>query len=170
MIDKGLGNEFVLECLQNKLTTALISSEVLFDTLVIEVETGKIHELIQWLKEDTTLDISFLTLIGGIHYPENIGKELGVVYHLHSLVNNYRIRIKTFFPIENPEVDSIVDLYIGANWMERETYDFFGILFKGHPNLKRILNEDSMDYFPMRKEYHLEDATRTDKDDRFFGR
>jgi NADH-quinone oxidoreductase subunit C len=54
--------------------------------------------------------------------------------------------------------------------MERETFDFYGVLFEGHPNLTRILNEDSMDYFPMRKEFQLEDATREDKDDRFFGR
>ena len=64
----------------------------------------------------------------------------------------------------------MTDLFAGANWMERETYDFFGIEFVGHPDLRRILNEDSMDYFPMRKEYALEDATREDKDDRYFGR
>ena len=80
------------------------------------------------------------------------------------------MRLKAYVSLENPEIDSIVDIYVGANWMERETFDFYGILFKGHPNLIRILNEDSMDYHPMRKEYHLEDATREDKDDRFFGR
>ena len=57
-----------------------------------------------------------------------------------------------------------------ANWMERETYDFYGVNFVGHPNLKRILNVDEMDYFPMRKEYPLEDQTRSDKDDEMFGR
>jgi len=61
-------------------------------------------------------------------------------------------------------------LFVGANWMERETFDFYGVNFKGHPNMKRILNEDSMDYHPMRKEYQLEDATREDKDDTYFGR
>ena len=85
-------------------------------------------------------------------------------------MNNFRIRLKAYVPIENPEIDSLVDIYAGANWMERETYDFYGIIFKGHPNLTRILNEDSMDYFPMRKEYRLEDETREDKDDTFFGR
>jgi NADH-quinone oxidoreductase subunit C len=54
--------------------------------------------------------------------------------------------------------------------MERESYDFFGVIFNNHPDLRRILNEDSMDYFPLRKEYALEDGTREDKDDRFFGR
>jgi len=63
-----------------------------------------------------------------------------------------------------------VSLFVGANWQERETYDFFGIKFKGHPQLKRILNMDEMSVFPLRKEYTMEDMHRTDKDDRFFGR
>jgi NADH-quinone oxidoreductase subunit C len=71
---------------------------------------------------------------------------------------------------ENPEVDSMVDLFLSANWQERETYDFYGIIFKNHPDLKRILNMDEMVSFPMRKEFPLEDQGRTDKDDRYFGR
>ncbi len=73
-------------------------------------------------------------------------------------------------PIESPQISSITSLYEASNWQERETFDFFGIEFIGHPNLKRILNVDEMDYFPMRKEYPLEDQTRTDKDDKYFGR
>jgi NADH-quinone oxidoreductase subunit C len=61
-------------------------------------------------------------------------------------------------------------LFDGANWQERETFDFFGVNFEGHPNMTRILNMDEMDYHPMLKQYHLEDGTREDKDDRFFGR
>jgi NADH-quinone oxidoreductase subunit C len=71
---------------------------------------------------------------------------------------------------ENPQIDSIESVFGAANWQERETFDFYGIEFLGHPNLKRILNVDEMDYFPMRKEYPLEDQTRTDKDDTYFGR
>jgi NADH-quinone oxidoreductase subunit C len=70
----------------------------------------------------------------------------------------------------NPEVDSMTDLFLSSNWQERETYDFYGIEFKNHPDLKRILNMDEMVSFPMRKEFPLEDANRTDKDDRYFGR
>ena len=83
---------------------------------------------------------------------------------------NYRIRVKTFFPITHPEIPTVVDLWLGANWMERETYDSFGVKFKGHPNLKRILNVDEMDIFPLRKEYPLEDQSRDDKSDKMFGR
>jgi NADH-quinone oxidoreductase subunit C len=170
MNNTKLSNEEVLATIQGKFGEAILSNETPYDLLTLEVSNSKVKELIKFLKEDSTLQINYLTLLGGIHYPANTGKELGVTYHLHSLVNNYRIRLKTFFSIENPEIESIVDLYVGANWQERETYDFFGIKFTGHPDLRRILNEDSMEYFPLRKEYHLEDATREDKDDRFFGR
>ena len=67
-------------------------------------------------------------------------------------------------------VFSATALFATANWMERETYDFFGVQFLGHPNLKRILNVDEMDYFPLRKEFPLEDQTRVNKDDDMFGR
>ncbi|HEY8402859.1 MAG TPA: NADH-quinone oxidoreductase subunit C, partial [Cytophagaceae bacterium] len=92
------------------------------------------------------------------------------IYHLHNLPKNFRLRLKTFFPKTDPVIDSLTPVFNSANWMERETYDFFGIIFKGHPNLKRILNVDDMDYFPLRKEYALEDPTRDDKKDNMFGR
>ena len=97
-------------------------------------------------------------------------KQLGVIYHLHNMPKNSRIRLKTFVMMDKPDVPTATDLWPGANWMERETYDFFGIKFKGHPNLKRILNMDEMDIFPLRKEYPLEDQERTDKDNSMFGR
>ena len=102
--------------------------------------------------------------------PEQVGKEVGVVYMFHSLASNTKIRLKVFVPVENPLVPSMTSHFNSANWMERETYDFYGIIFKGHPQLKRILNMDEMTVFPMRREFPLEDAGRTDKDDRFFGR
>jgi NADH-quinone oxidoreductase subunit C len=166
----NLTNELVAEKLKNQFSEAILSVETPYDFLTIEVVESKLHEIIDWVKVDQELQISFLTNLGGVHYPDDKGREFAVVYHLHSLVNNFRLRLKVYIPSENPEIESIVDIYVGANWMERETYDFYGIIFKGHPNLTRILNEDSMDYFPMRKEYRLEDGTREDKDDRFFGR
>jgi NADH-quinone oxidoreductase subunit C len=86
------------------------------------------------------------------------------------LVNNVRVRVKVFIPVANPTIPTATTLWNGANWMERETFDFFGILFEGHPNLVRILNVDDMEAFPMRKEFPLEDPNRVDKEDRFFGR
>jgi NADH-quinone oxidoreductase subunit C len=142
-----------------------------YDIFVFEVEHKILYNLIKFLKEDSSLNFNFLTDICGIHYPENSEDEqFCVVYHLHNWFENKRIRIKTFLPKENPSVLSISSLYESANWMERETFDFYGIKFKGHPNLVRILNMDEMISFPMRKEFPMEDSGRTDKDDRFFGR
>jgi len=160
----------VLERLHTKFGEVILSSDLPYGLLTIEINPSDLVEVVSWLKEDAQLQVSLLTNIAGVHYPEDSNRELCVVYHLHSLVNNVRIRIKCFLPLNQPEIQSLTSVYAGANWMERETFDFYGIQFLGHPNLVRILNEDTMDYHPMRKEYHLEDATREDKDDRFFGR
>jgi NADH-quinone oxidoreductase subunit C len=170
MTKEMITSESVLARLQEQLGESLIGGGMVYDILTVEVAAESVHGLIKWLKEDTELSINFLTLLGAVHYPEHKDRELEMVYHLHSLVNNFRLRIKARLPIANPVIKSITDIYVGANWQERETFDFFGVQFEGHPNLVRILNEDTMDYFPMRREYHLEDATREDKDDRFFGR
>lgn len=153
--------------LQKKFRNESISFDETSDILTITVRKQSIVEVIQFLKE--VLGFQFLTDLCGIHYPEQ-ELALGVVYHLHNFQTNTRIRVKTFTSIEKPQIDTLTNLFSSANWMERETYDFFGIDFVGHPNLIRILNVEYMDYFPMRKEYPLEDQTRKDKDDRFFGR
>ncbi|MES2799885.1 MAG: NADH-quinone oxidoreductase subunit C [Bacteroidota bacterium] len=140
------------------------------DILTLTVDAGSIVEIIRFLKEDPTLRFNFLTDICGVHFPDNSDdKKFSVVYHMHNWLDNVRIRVKVFLT-DTPVIDSMTSLFMSANWMERETYDFYGIDFKGHPQLKRILNMDSMVSFPMRKEFPMEDGGRTDKDDRFFGR
>jgi NADH-quinone oxidoreductase subunit C len=140
------------------------------DILTLTVPPEMNLKVLQFLFENDQLGFRFLTDLTAVHYPDNAGSEIAVVYHLHNLVANVRLRMKIFLPIEKPEAFSATRIFSGANWMERETYDFFGVIFIGHPNLKRILNVDEMDYFPMRKEYPLEDQTRIDKDDAMFGR
>ena len=127
-------------------------------------------KVLQFLYDDEELKFRFLTDLQAVHYPGNKGAELAVVYHLHNMIDNVRIRFKVFTDIEKPDVFSATALYKSANWMERETYDFFGVKFIGHPNLIRVLNVEEMDYFPMRKEFPLEDQKRIDKDDEMFGR
>ncbi|AZI68623.1 MULTISPECIES: NADH-quinone oxidoreductase subunit C [Cloacibacterium] len=162
-------SEFVLEAINREFPEAVISSSEPYGFLTVEVKKEELKKVIHHLKE-SSLNFMFLTDICGIHYPDHKEKELGVIYHLHNLQENFRIRIKSFFPKDNAEVDSITDLYSGANWMERETYDFYGITFKGHPDLRVILNMEELGYHPLLKEYALEDGTRTDKDDSMFGR
>lgn len=165
-------NKELLELVNKKLTEkfqgAVEAAELFYDYPVFVIHREKIHEALRFLKEDPELNFHFLTDLCGIQTPDE--KQLGVIYHLHNMMKNYRIRVKSFFPVSNPEVPTATDLWPGANWMERETYDFFGVRFAGHPSLKRILNVDEMDYFPLRKEFPLEDQAREDKDDRMFGR
>jgi NADH-quinone oxidoreductase subunit C len=127
-------------------------------------------KVLQFLFDDELLKFKFLSDLQAVHYPDNKGAELAVVYHLHNLVDKVRLRMKVFTDINTPDVFSATALYQSANFMERETYDFYGVNFVGHPNLIRILNVDEMDYFPMRKEFPLEDQSRIDKDDEMFGR
>lgn len=160
-------NSILLQELNKDFKKSILSVDESADILTLEISAKSIKPVIQFLKEQ--LNFIFLTDICGIHYPEQ-EKELGVIYHLHNLVENKRIRLKAFVTKKAPHIDSVVELFSAANWMERETFDFYGIDFVGHPNQKRILNVEYMNYHPMRKEYPLEDATRTDKDDAFFGR
>ena len=161
-------DQLVVSKLSNRFGNAIESNEVLSDMLCITVKKESIQSILLFLRDDLELQYNFLTTLCGMHYPEK--EQLGVVYHLHSFVNNHRIRIKTVTELNDPKIQTITTIWPAANWMERETYDFYGIEFEGHPNLKRILNMDEMTDFPMRKDFPLEDQTREDKDDSMFGR
>ena len=166
----GLTNEVIQNKLQEKFGTEITGFSEPYGMLSFEAPKELNLKVLQFLYDDAELKFRFLTDLQAVHYPHQAGKELAVVYHLHNLVDNVRIRFKVFTDINTPDVYSATALFSAANWMERETYDFFGVNFVGHPNLKRILNVDEMDYFPMRKEFPLEDQTRIDKDDEMFGR
>ncbi len=162
-------NKKVLEELIKVFSDDIKHAEESYGMLSVTVSKNKIYAIIKFLKENTETNFNFLTDLTGIHYPDN-QEDLGVVYHLHNFFQNHRIRLKIFFTTQDSYIDSIVDLYSGANWMERETFDFFGIHFKGHPNLTRILNMEDMLIHPLRKEFPLEDQSRKDKNDAMFGR
>ncbi|GAA4467877.1 NADH-quinone oxidoreductase subunit C [Nibrella saemangeumensis] len=165
-----LTNQEVAEELIRQFGEDVYDFEDPFGLLTLSTTREQLIPMLQYLKDHKAYQINFLTDLTGIHYPDDPGREFCVVYHAHSLVHNFRIRIKVFLSEADLHIPSATVLYACANWMERETYDFFGIIFDGHPNLVRILNIDEMDYFPMRKEYPLEDQTREDKIDALFGR
>ena len=171
-MESKLTNDQVLSAIRAQFGEVIGEEQQTTDGILnVFVDATKSHDIIEWLYKHADFKVQFLTNITGIHILENDPEnELMVVYHLHSLQNNFRLRLKANLSIDNPTIGTITDVFSAANWLERETYDFFGIIFEGHPNLVRILNEDSMDYFPMRKQYHLEDETRQAKDNRFFGR
>lgn len=163
-------NELIKQKLTEQFGGQITNWEEPYGMLTFTVPAGQNLKVLQYLYDDETLKFRFLTDLTAIHYPDRTDEELAVVYHLHNLVDNVRIRMKVFVPVAEPNVFTATSIFSAANWMERETYDFFGVNFVGHPNLTRILNVDEMDYFPMRKEFPMEDPTRVDKDDEMFGR
>ena len=167
----ALDNQVIQNALTSEFDSAVREFTQIHDILTFEASADSIIPIMKYMKEDEVLRFNFLTDVCGMHFPDaEIGRQFSVVYHMHNWIDNVRIRIKCYLHGENPEIDTVTSLFLGANWQERETYDFYGIIFKGHPQLKRILNMDEMVSFPMRKEFPLEDGGRTDKDDRFFGR
>ena len=162
-------NEELLNSIKAKFDSDVTNISEPSGLLTLETSREKIIDLLTFLKNDAALQFIYLTDITAIHYPEQ-EKPIGIIYHLHSLVNNIRVRIKVFVADGDVKMPTATVLWNGANWMERETYDLFGVVFEGHPDLRRILNVDDMTVFPMRKEYPLEDPNRVDKRDYFFGR
>lgn len=165
-----LTNEQIKQRLTERFPGQVASFEEPYGMLTFEAPKELNLKVLNFLYDDEELKFRFMTDLTAVHYPDQKGRELAVVYHLHNLADNIRIRFKVFTDVNKPDVYTATGLFSAANWMERETYDFYGVNFVGHPNLKRILNVDEMDYFPMRKEFPLEDQSRIDKDDEMFGR
>lgn len=166
----ALTNDEIKQRLTDKFGEKVKNIEEPYGMLTFEVPKEMNIEVLRFLNDDESLKFRFLTDLTVVHYPAYKGRELAVVYHLHNLVDNVRIRFKVFTDINQPDVNTATVLYESSNWQEREAYDFYGVNFVGHPNLKRIMNVEEMDYFPQRKEFPLEDQTRIDKDDEMFGR
>jgi NADH-quinone oxidoreductase subunit C len=119
------------------------------------VDAARIRDVLRLLRESDGLDFEMLTDLTAVDY---LGEELRfeVVYHLYSVQRNHRVRIKARVPEVPCEIDSVVELYPSANWMEREAFDLYGVRFRGHPDLRRILLYDEFDGYPLRKDYDKE--------------
>lgn len=161
-------NTEVVDLLGEKFGEQLFDVSEPYGLLTCSTTKDKVIAVLSFLKANGTVDFSFLTDITAVHYPEK--EQIAVVYHVHSMVKGIRLRLKVFISEKNPTIPSATVLWEAANWMERETYDFFGVKFEGHPNLKRILNMDELDVYPMLRQYPLEDPNRVDKKDEYFGR
>jgi len=166
----SLTNDIIKQKLTEKFGDQVSGFEETYGMLSFEAPKEMNLKILQFLYDDPVLAFQFMTDLTAVHYPHQTGRELAVVYHLHNLKDNIRLRFKVFTDISKPDIYTASKLFSAANWMERESFDFFGVNFVGHPDLRRILNVDEMDYFPLRKEYPLEDQTRIDKDDEMFGR
>lgn len=165
-MEETVTEEKIVSVIREHFPDEIIAVESPYGFLTVNLKAGKIIEIIKFLYEKEKYQ--YLTTLCGIHFPET--KTIQVMYQLHKLTENKRIRLKIALPEEKPSVPTLTTVFPAANWMERETYDFFGVIFEGHPNLIRILNVEEMIIFPMRKEYPLEDQTREDKNNDMFGR
>jgi len=162
-------NHDLIQSLTEKFGEKIAGVNEPYGLLTFETTKDIIINVLAFLKENSLVSFNFLTDITAVHYPEK-KHGIAVVYHLHSMVSKMRVRIKVFIDTHHPEIPSATTLWSAANWMERETYDFFGVNFEGHPDLRRILNMDDLGVFPMLKQYPLEDPNRVDKKDEYFGR
>lgn len=117
--------------------------------------SAQVVEVLAWLKDECDLDMLVdLTAVDYLEYPDARDR-FGVIYSLGSTVTNARLWVKVFVNEPEPEVPSVVSLWRGADWLEREVYDMFGIRFDGHPDLRRILMPEEFAAFPLRKDYPL---------------
>ena len=134
-----------------KQADAVVSTSVAFGELTVEVQAAGIEQLVEFLRSDSACRFSSLVDITAIDHPER-AQRFDVVYHFLSMYQNHRIRLKAAVD-EDEMVPSIHAIHPSANWFEREVFDMFGILFSGHPDLRRILTDYGFRGHPLRKDF-----------------
>ena len=123
--------------------------------LTLHVRREHLLAVVRALRDDEALRFELCSSVSGVHYPGDVGRELHSTYHLLSVTHNRRIRLEVSVPDADPHLPSVVSVYPTADWHERETYDFFGLVFDGHPALTRIEMPDDWPGHPQRKDYPL---------------
>jgi len=137
--------------IEGKRPDCVLSWAVTNDELTVEVSLASIASLIDFLKSDRTCRFSTLVDITAVDHPDR-AKRFDVVYHFLSMYQNHRIRLRVAV-LETDMVASIHEIHPSANWFEREVFDMFGILFTGHPDLRRILTDYGFRGYPLRKDF-----------------
>lgn len=146
--------------IEQRLSGMGISTELALGEVTIEVPRDKIVDVCTRLRDDTELGFEQLIDLCGVDYSEYgdgtwQGDRFAVVYHLLSLSNNHRIRVRTYLDDDFPLLSSVIDVWAAANWFEREAFDLYGIIFDGHPDLRRILTDYGFVGHPFRKDFPL---------------
>jgi NADH-quinone oxidoreductase subunit C len=134
---------------------AIESAVVFRGELTFHVRRMSLPLVADKLLRDPALRFEIFSGVSGVHYPDEAGRELRAVYHLASITHNRRVRLEVSAPDSDPRIPSVTGTYPAANWHERETWDFFGIVFDGHPALTRIEMPDDWHGHPQRKDYPL---------------
>ena len=142
----------VLSKLVEKFGGDVVSTHSDFGDETALVRRERIVEVCAFLRDDPDCRFEFAMDLTGVDY---LGESprFEVVYHLYSMKNRQRVRIKVRLPEEDPTIDSVVTVWPGINWYEREAYDMYGIVFRNHPNLTRILMYEGFVGHPLRKDY-----------------
>ena len=122
----------------------------------IVIDHDAVSDIMALIKNDDAFDCSYLACISGVDYPEKA--VIDVVYHMYSYGKRHKIVLKVHVPRTNPAVPSVTSLWKGADWLEREVYDMFGVVFAGHPALRRILCPEDWEGHPLRKDYQEPDS------------
>ncbi len=124
------------------------------DQVFVSVNRDRISDICRFLHDDPDIYMDYLVDLCGVDYPDRQYR-YEVVYNLYSVKHKHRLMLKALIPADNPSVDSVVPIWSGANWHEREACDMYGIVFNGHPDLRRILMPDDWEGYPLRKDYPL---------------
>lgn len=122
----------------------------------VHIKKEKVFEICRWLHDDPSMDFDYLADVCGMDYLGRKVPRFEVVYQLYSIKHAHRLRLKAQVPEDDTSIASVVPIWAGANWHERECYDLFGITFKGHPDLRRILLPEDWEGFPLRKDYPVQ--------------
>jgi NADH-quinone oxidoreductase subunit C len=139
----------------NSFTAAIERVVVFRDQLTLEVRREQLPTVAQTLRDHPELRFELCLGVSGVHYPDDTDRELHAVYPLMSITHNRRIQVEVAAPDADPHIPSLFVVYPTTDWHERETYDFFGIVFDGHPALTRIEMPDDWEGHPQRKDYPL---------------
>ncbi len=143
------------KALKGKFGAAILEDVSYLGELSISIDPAKLVEIMKYLHDDKEMDFKLLSDISSLDWNDT-SPRFEVVYHLYSIVKNHRLRIKCkLADDENPSIDTVCPIWGTANWHEREIYDMHGIVFNGHPDLRRIYMPEDWDGFPLRKDYPL---------------
>jgi len=145
----------LLARLRERFPAAVVATHGYRGDLTVQVVSASIGEVCTFLRDDPDFAFDFLMDVTAVDYIGSVPR-FEVVYHLYSLKKNHRLRVKARVPEEDPRIASVTPVWPGANWLERETYDMYGVCFEGHPDLRRIYLYEEFQGHPLRKDYPKE--------------
>lgn len=147
----------ILQKLQEKFPSEILEAGEEHQNLFVVLKKERSHEILAFLRDEPDLKFELLADLCGVDRLKlNQSPRFEVVYQLYSLTHNHRLRVRVKVPEESTTVASVIDLWKAADWMERECWEMFGIVFEGHPNLKHLLLFEGFEGYPLRKDYPIE--------------